>query len=110
MISPTSLKIRLISGCMASVIRYPSAIDMPPKTKGLSVELPAGLADEIAEIARTTHRSTAFIARRALAAALGAKGSSPGVPNDPAVRTLALTTDEEDPGDLLAKLRALGGS
>ncbi|MGZ3440948.1 MAG: variant leucine-rich repeat-containing protein [Polyangia bacterium] len=42
---------------------------MPPKGKAFTVELPQAIADEIADAARKSHRSTAFIVARALAAA-----------------------------------------
>jgi hypothetical protein len=71
---------------------------VPPKGKAASIELPQALADEIADAAGKTHRSTAFIIARALAAGKGA----PPVPLTAPMRALPLTSDEDDPPSALA--------
>jgi hypothetical protein len=76
----------------------------PPK-KELLVDLPAPLGDEIAAIARRTGRSVAFVARRALAAAKAPLPPPPAGARAP----LALTLDEDDAPNTLAKLRAAAG-
>ena len=72
---------------------------MPPKGKAAAtIELPPAIADEIADAAQKTHRSTAFIIARALAAGKGA----PPVTLTAPTRALALTSDEDDPASALA--------
>jgi hypothetical protein len=71
---------------------------VPPKGKAASIELPSAIADEIADAAQKTHRSTAFIIARALAAGKGAPPVTPTAPT----RALALTSDEDDPPSALA--------
>ncbi len=66
---------------------------MPPKGKAASIELPSAIADEIADAASKTHRSTAFIIARALAAGKAA----PPVTLAPPLRALPITSDEDDP-------------
>jgi hypothetical protein len=75
---------------------------VPPKAKTnnrlASIELPVAIADEIADAADKTHRSTAFIIARALAAGKGAPAVALGAP----VRALPLTSDDDDPASALA--------
>ncbi len=59
------------------------------------------VADELTDAARRLHRSVAFIARRALAAAPNADP----VPSGEKV-PLTLATDEDDPPDTIAKIKA----
>ncbi|HEX8954005.1 MAG TPA: hypothetical protein VF945_19255, partial [Polyangia bacterium] len=66
---------------------------MPPKGKAASIELPSAIADEIADAAHKTHRSTAFVIARALAAGKGA----PPVPLSAPTTALPITSDEDDP-------------
>jgi hypothetical protein len=73
---------------------------MPPR-KPLQVQVPGMVADEITDAARRLHRSIAFIARRALAAAPNADPVPSGEPT-----ALVLTTDEDDPADTLSKIKA----
>lgn len=75
---------------------------MPPAKKPLLVTLPAPVAAEIADAARRTQRSTAFIVRRALAAA----PKNPGAPPSGETTSLALVLDEDDPPDTLAKIKS----
>ena len=74
---------------------------MPPR-KPLTVSLPQTVADELADAARRTQRSVAFIVRRALGAAPNAPDRSVDGERVP----LALTTDEDDPADTLTKIKA----
>jgi hypothetical protein len=74
---------------------------MPPR-KPLTVSLPRDVADELADAARRTQRSVAFIVRRALGAAPNA--SDAGAPSERV--DLALTTDEDDPPDTATKIKA----
>ena len=71
---------------------------MPPKGTPATIELPQAIADEIADAAKKTHRSTAFILARALAAGKGA----PAVPLAAPLKPLAITSDEDDPASALA--------
>lgn len=80
---------------------------MPPSKKPLAVSLPQTIASEIADAARRTQRSTAFIVRRALAAAPKDAASAPA---DPATAALALTLDEDDPPDTLSKIKSAAGA
>ena len=70
---------------------------MPPKGKAAAIELPQAIADEIADAAHKSHRSTAFIVARALAAGKGA----PAVPLTAPLSSLPLTSDEDDPASAL---------
>jgi len=73
---------------------------MPPR-KPLTVQVPLEVAGEIADAARRTQRSIAFIVRRAL-------GAAPNATNVPQGdrQALVLTTDEDDPADTLTKIEA----
>lgn len=71
---------------------------MPPKAKTPTLELPQAIADEIADAAQKTHRSTTFVVARALAAGKGA----PAVPLSAPMAPLSLTSDEDDPPSALA--------
>lgn len=71
----------------------------------LEVKLPVSTASELARVATSTQRSTAFIAQRALLA--GAK-SEETPPDEPKV-TLLLQLDEDDPASLLAKIKSAAG-
>jgi hypothetical protein len=62
------------------------------------------VAAEIADAAARTGRSTAFIVRRAL----GAAGAAQLVPSG-ARAPLSIEPDEDDPADLLTKIKAYGG-
>lgn len=73
---------------------------MPPR-KPLIVEVQREVAEEIADAARRTQRSVAFIVRRALGAAPNAQNVPSGEKAE-----LALTTDEDDPADQLTKIKA----
>jgi hypothetical protein len=75
--------------------------------EGLLVEVPAKVREEILAVAHKTHRSVAFIVRRALSAAKDATGVAP--PAQDRV-SLAVTADEDDPPETLGKLRALVGT
>lgn len=66
---------------------------MPPKAKAASLELPSAIAQEIADAAHKTHRSTAFIIARALAAGKGAPPVALAAPTT----ALPITSDEDDP-------------
>ena len=59
------------------------------------------VADELTDAARRLHRSIAFIARRALAAAPNAEP----VPSGEKI-ALVLATDEDDPADTLSKIKS----
>jgi hypothetical protein len=71
---------------------------VPPKGKAATIDLPSAIADEIADAAHKTHRSTAFILARALAAGKGAPAVALAAPLKP----LPLTSDEDDPASALA--------
>jgi hypothetical protein len=75
---------------------------VPPKAKTNSrpaaIELPCAIADEIADAAHKTHRSTTFIVARALAAGKGA----PPVPLTAPTSALVLSSDDDDPPSALA--------
>jgi len=71
---------------------------VPPKGKAATIDLPTAIADEIADAAANTHRSTAFILARALAAGKGA----PAVPLAAPLKPLPITSDEDDPASALA--------
>jgi hypothetical protein len=71
---------------------------VPPKGKAATIDLPTAIADEIADAAAKTHRSTAFILARALAAGKGA----PAVPLAAPLKPLPITSDEDDPASALA--------
>ena len=73
---------------------------MPPR-KPLTVSLPRDVAEEIADAARRTRRSVAFIVRRAL----GAAPHAAEVPTGQRAE-LTLVTDEDDPADTLTKIKA----
>lgn len=75
---------------------------MPPKGKSPSIDLPPAIAKEIADAAAKTHRSTAFIIARALAAG---KGAPPVSLTAPFV-ALALTSDEDDPPKALSAAKS----
>jgi hypothetical protein len=79
---------------------------VPPKGKGAAVELPHEIADEIADAAKKTHRSTAFIIARALAAGKGA----PAVPLSAPMSHLPITSDEDDPPSALAAAKKATGA
>lgn len=79
---------------------------MPPKGKAASIELPSAIADEIADAAAKTHRSTAFIIARALAAGKGA----PPVPLAAPMKALPLTSDEDDPPSAIAAAKKASGA
>jgi hypothetical protein len=66
---------------------------VPPKSKAASIELPEAIANEIADAAVRTHRSTSFIIARALAAGKGAPAVTLAAP----LKALPLTSDEDDP-------------
>ena len=74
----------------------------PSKAKTASIDLPPAIAAEIADAAAKTHRSTAFIVARALAAGKGAPAVSLSAPFAP----LVLTSDEDDPPKALSAARA----
>jgi hypothetical protein len=74
---------------------------MPPR-KPITVQLPREVATEIADAAARTQRSVAFIVRRALGAAPNAPPASHGEKHE-----LALTTGEDDPADMLTKIKAM---
>jgi hypothetical protein len=74
---------------------------VPPKAKAASLELPSAIAEEIADAAQKTHRSTAFIIARALAAGKGA----PPVPLAAPMTALPITSDEDDPPNAAAAAR-----
>jgi predicted transcriptional regulator len=74
---------------------------VPPKGKAATIELPQAIADEIADAAHKTHRSTAFIVARALAAGRGA----PAVALTAPLTALPLTSDEDDPASALASAK-----
>jgi hypothetical protein len=71
---------------------------VPPKGKAAAIELPQTIADEIADAAHKTHRSTTFIVARALAAGKGA----PPVPLTAPTSALVLSSDDDDPPSALA--------
>jgi len=71
---------------------------VPPKGKAASIDLPSAIATEIADAAKKTHRSTAFIIARALAAGKGA----PPVPLAAPMTALPITSDEDDPASAAA--------
>lgn len=77
---------------------------MPPR-KPLTVSVPPEVAGEIAEAARRTHRSIAFIVRRALAACKDAPAAPAGER-----APLQLTTDDDDPPDTAARIKAAAGA
>jgi leucine rich repeat (LRR) protein len=79
---------------------------VPPKSKAAAIELPQPIADEIADAATKTHRSTAFIVARALAAGKGA----PAVPLAAPLSSLPLTSDEDDPPSALAAAKKATGA
>ncbi|HZS40786.1 MAG TPA: hypothetical protein VFF06_28330 [Polyangia bacterium] len=70
--------------------------------KPLTVEIGSSTREAVEAIARRTHRSVAFIVRRALAAA----ASAPAVAASGPRATLAIATDDDDPADTAAKIRA----
>lgn len=74
---------------------------VPPKSKPPTLELPRSVADEIADAARKTGRSTAFIVARALTAGQGAAAQTLAPP----LATLTLTSDDDDPASALATAR-----
>jgi hypothetical protein len=65
------------------------------------VDLPQAIADEIADAARKTHRSTVFIVARALAAG---KDAAPS-PVEGATVPLALVNDDDDPPRALTAVK-----
>ena len=75
---------------------------MPPKGKSPSIDLPPAIAAEIEDAAKKTHRSTAFIVARALAAGKDAPPVSLSAP----LVALALTSDEDDPPKALAAAKS----
>jgi hypothetical protein len=78
---------------------------VPPTRKPLTVQVPRSVADEIVDAAQRTHRSVAFIVRRALSAGLhAAETAEPGES-----AALVLTTDDDDPADTAAKIKAAAG-
>jgi len=79
---------------------------VPPKGKAAAIELPQALAGEIADAARKTHRSTAFIIARALAAGKGA----PPVPLSAPTGALPITSDEDDPPSAVAAAKKATGA
>jgi hypothetical protein len=80
---------------------------VPPAKKPVTVQLPTAVRDEIADAARRTHRSVAFIVRRALAAIpKGASAVGAAGPRAP----LELTTDDDDPADTVSKIKAAAGA
>jgi len=66
--------------------------------------VPAEVAREIADVARRTRRSVAFVVRRAIGS-----GPPPGDAPTGALVELALTTDDDDPANLPAKIKAAAG-
>jgi len=72
--------------------------------KPTELKLPADVAREIADAASKTRRSVAFIVQRALAGAGHVAAAAAG---DTA---LALTTDDDDPADLGARIKKLAGT
>jgi hypothetical protein len=74
---------------------------VPPKGKAAAIELPQAIADEIADAAQKTHRSTTFIVARALAAGKGAAA----VAMDAPLKALPLTSDEDDPPSALTAVK-----
>jgi hypothetical protein len=74
---------------------------VPPK-KPPTLQLPPLIVDEIRDIARRAQRSVAFVVHRAL---LAAKDAPPAAKPSHAA-PLPLSTDDEDPPNLLAKLPA----
>lgn len=79
---------------------------MPPRSKSPTLTLPQRIADEIADAARRTHRSVAFIVARALAAA---KDAPPVALDGPTVE-LALASDEDDPPSAQQRARKASGA
>jgi len=78
---------------------------VPPSRKPLTILVPRSVADEIADAAQRTHRSVAFIVRRALAAGLAAADSA----DAGETAELVITTDDDDPADTNAKIKAAAG-
>ncbi len=72
--------------------------------KPIQLKLPADVAREVADAASKTRRSVAFIVQRALA---GAGPVAAGADGD---TVLALTTDDDDPADLGARIKKLAGT
>jgi hypothetical protein len=68
------------------------------------VMVPADVAREIADVARRARRSVAFVVRRAIGS-----GPPPGDTPTGALVELALTTDDDDPTNLVAKIKAAAG-
>jgi hypothetical protein len=64
------------------------------------LQLPQTIVEEIADIARRAQRSVAFVVVRAVAAAKDTPPQKITIPTAP----LALTTDDEDPANLLKQL------
>jgi hypothetical protein len=67
------------------------------------LELPPAIGDEIRDVARRAQRSVAFVVQRTLVAGKDAPVTAVSGPTAP----LALTTDDEDPPNLLTKLKAV---
>jgi hypothetical protein len=79
---------------------------VPPKGKAAAIELPQAIADEIADAAHKTHRSTAFIIARALAAGKGAAA----VPLSAPMSHLPITSDEDDPPSAISAAKKATGA
>jgi hypothetical protein len=75
--------------------------------EGVEVPLPVAVADEIEAVARRTRQSTGFIVRRALAVVPAGAAVAASAGEGPE-RTVVLTAAEDDPDDLLARIRAAG--
>jgi hypothetical protein len=75
--------------------------------KPTTLNLPAPFVDEITAVAAAARRSVAFVVRRALG-----QGPPPDALPPPAGPTaaLALTTDEDDPADLVSRTQKAAGA
>jgi hypothetical protein len=71
--------------------------------KAPQLDLPAAIGDEIRDVARRAQRSVAFVVQRTLIAGKDAPVTAMSGPTAP----LLLTTDDEDPPNLPAKLKAV---
>ena len=74
---------------------------MPKKPPQL--EVPSAIADEIRDVAHRAQRSVAFVVQRTLVAGKDAPVTAASGPTAP----LLLTTDDEDPPNLLTKLKSI---
>jgi hypothetical protein len=73
------------------------------KSSKAKVMVPVEVAREITDVARRTRRSVAFVVRRALGS-----GPPPGEASGELV-ALELTVDDDDPANLVSKIRAAAG-